>query len=199
MAKAARGGGALRIGSVLGAIGTIRVPPSVEASPVAARDWEAAVGSRIAARARPVKLDRGVLTVRAATSTWAQELSMLGDAILEQLRGRGVRARSLRFVVGQVDAPERPPTRATARTSPTPAELPREVVDVLAAVEDDALRDAIAIAAGKNLGWQAAAVRARVTAGRRGAPAPPRAGGGTDPSDRSSPRPSSGARRTRGS
>src|SRR6185369_15504631 len=81
----------------------LRVPSSIETSPIPYRDWEAAVGSRIAARARAVRLDRGVLVVRTATSTWAQELALLSDAILAQLRGRGVSVDALRFQVGPID------------------------------------------------------------------------------------------------
>ena len=186
------------LGAVLKGLGAIRVPPSVEASPVAARDWEAAVGSRIATRARPTKLERGVLHVRAATSTWAQELSLLADAIVFQLRGRGVDVASLRFHVGPVEAPARPATRDDVRRAPPSAPLPKDLADEVSRVADDELRAAIAEAAGKNLGWQianeAAAARSPVTSGRRGARAPRSAEPKNDPPDRSSPR-SRGARR----
>src|SRR5262249_27335061 len=77
-----RSSGLEPLGIVLSRDAGLRVPGSIETSPVSARDWEAAVGSRIAARARPVRLDRGVLLVRTATATWAQELALLADAIL---------------------------------------------------------------------------------------------------------------------
>jgi hypothetical protein len=144
------------LGAVLKNLGAIRVPPSVEASPVAVRDWEAAVGSRIAMRAKPTRLERGVLHVTAATSTWAQELSLLADAIVFQLRGRGVDVHSLRFHVGVVEAPARPATRGDVRRAPAPATLPKALADEVARVADDDLRAAIAEAAAKNLGWQAA-------------------------------------------
>jgi hypothetical protein len=143
------------LGLVLSRDAALRVPGSIETSPIAARDWEAAVGSRIAARARPVRLDRGVLVVRTATATWAQELALLADAILAQLRGRGVAVESLRFRVGPVDAPERPPTRSEVRTSPPAVPLPPSVEAVVERIADPELRDAIAQAAAKNLGWQA--------------------------------------------
>ena len=143
------------LGLVLSRDAALRVPGTIETSPVPARDWEAAVGSRIAARAHPVRLDRGVLTVRAATATWAQELSLLSDAILFQLRGRGVVVESLRFRVGPVDAPERPPSRSEVRTTPPEVPLPPAVGAVVAQVADPELRDIIAHAAARNLGWQA--------------------------------------------
>ena len=142
------------LGLVLSRDAALRVPAAVETSPIAARDWEAAVGSRIAARARPVRIDRGVLVVRTATATWAQELSLLADAILVQLRGRGIKVSSLRFRVGQGDAPERPPSRTEVRSTPPEVPLPPTVRAVVERVADPELRDIIAHAAARNLGWQ---------------------------------------------
>lgn len=143
------------LGAVLRRGTGIAVPKNaLPGAPVSARDWEAAVGSRIAARARPVKLERGILYVRTASATWAQELSLLANPILEQLRARGLEVEALRFRVGPVDAPERPPTRDEVRTSPPSAPLPPPLAAEIARVPDDELREAIARAAGKNLGWQ---------------------------------------------
>lgn len=130
-------------------------------APVSARDWEAAVGTRIAARAMPAKLDRGVLHVRVASSTWAQELSLLCEPILAQLRARGVPVDVLRFRVGQVEAPERAKTREDhVRTSPPAVPLPSTLAGDVERVPDDDLRDAIRRAAEKNLGWQKMLARA---------------------------------------
>ncbi|WP_437595142.1 DUF721 domain-containing protein [Sorangium sp. So ce1000] len=125
------------------------------------REWEAAVGSRIAARARPLKLERGVLHVRAASSMWAQELSLLGDSITAQLRARGLPVQSLRFRVGKVDPVARPPWREEVRPTPKEAPLPFEVRRELGKVADIELREAIAKAAARNLGWQEAEAVAR--------------------------------------
>ncbi|UQA61661.1 DUF721 domain-containing protein [Polyangium aurulentum] len=159
------------LGAVLRRATTIAVPKNaVPGAPVSARDWEAAVGSRIAARARPVKLERGILYVRTASSTWAQELSLLSNPILEQLRARGVEVEALRFRVGPVEAPERPPTRDEVRTSPPSAPLPPPLAAEIARVPDDELRQVIARAASKNLGWQR--VREGKKSPARPAPAP---------------------------
>ncbi len=174
------------LGAVLQRDTALRVPASVETSPIAYRDWEGAVGSRIAARARPVRIERGVLFVRTATATWAQELALLADPILAQLRARGIAVEALRFRVGPVEAPERPPARDEVRTEPPAVPLPPEVRAQLARVEDPELREAIAYAAAKNLGWQSAlaarplkqppatsapsAARAPRSAGRESAP-----------------------------
>lgn len=142
------------LGAVVERDPTLKSEASKRAPPVATRDWEAAVGTRIAARARPTKLERGVLLVRAASATWAHELTLLADAIIEQLRARGVAVESLRFFVGSVDPPERPPWRKEVRTSPPEAPLPTDVRRELARVTDEDLRATIARAAAKNLGWQ---------------------------------------------
>lgn len=175
-AASKRRSGALEpLGIVLRRDSDLRVPASIETSPIAYRDWEAAVGTRIAARARPIHLERGVLLVRTATATWAQELSMLSDAIITQLRGRSVKVDSLRFRVGQVEAPERPPARDEVRASPPEVPLPPAVKQEVERVADEELRAIIARAAAKNLGWQAMndAQEARMKArpGRGGAAA----------------------------
>lgn len=152
------------LGAVVERDPTLKLEASKRAPPVATRDWEAAVGTRIAARARPTKLERGVLLVRAASATWAHELTLLADAIIEQLRARGVAVESLRFFVGSVDPPERPPWRKEVRTSPPEAPLPTDVRRELARVTDPDLRAAIARAAAKNLGWQEQRQAVRVDA-----------------------------------
>src|SRR5512142_297721 len=86
--------------------------------------WAAAVGLRVAERARPVDLQNGVLLVRVATSVWATELSLLQTSILERLRAEGVDVRELRFRVGAIDPPARPPERRATRKIPPPAPLP---------------------------------------------------------------------------
>src|SRR5690242_18931769 len=68
--------------------------------PIALAVWVAAVGLRVAERARPVDLQNGVLTVRVATSVWANELSLLQSSIIERLHAEGVELRELRFRVG---------------------------------------------------------------------------------------------------
>lgn len=142
------------VGAIMGRDASLKVAEKASSPPVAMRDWEAAVGSRIAARARPMRLERGVLHVRTASSTWAQELTLLADAIIAQLRGRGIDVEALRFRVGSVEPPERPPWRKEVRTSPPEVPLPAEVRRELAAIADPELRTAIAKAAAKNLGWQ---------------------------------------------
>lgn len=156
-----------QLGAVLGRTNEM-LPPSGAPdarAPVSARDWEAAVGTRIAARAMPAKLDRGVLHVRVASATWAQELSLLGEPIIAQLRARGVPVETLRFRVGRVEVPERNKTREdNVRTSPPAVPLPPKLREDVERVRDEELRAAIRHAAEKNLGWQRMHGRANASA-----------------------------------
>jgi hypothetical protein len=184
MRRSFRGTGLEPLGAVLRRDSDIRVPPSVETSPVAFADWEAAVGSRIAARARPARLDRGVLLITTASATWAQELSLLADDIVRQLRARGLAVDSLRFRVGHVDPPARPPMRDEVRTTPPEVPLPADLAAEVGRIADGDLREAIARAAGKNLGWQAAMGDTARGSKASKASTPSRGAGPTSPSSR---------------
>ena len=50
--------------------------------------WAEAVGPAIAAEAKPVSERDGVLTVRCASATWAEELSLMEAELLDRLRER---------------------------------------------------------------------------------------------------------------
>jgi hypothetical protein len=123
-------------------------------SPIPEKSWEIAVGTRIAARAKPHRLERGVLTVVAATSAWASELSLLADPIVAQLRRLGLDVGSLRFRVGVIEAPP-PPARRPPKLVPHPVPLEPTMNDKLAAVPDADLRAAIERAARTTLAYGA--------------------------------------------
>jgi hypothetical protein len=149
--------------------------------PIPLADWRAAVGPRIADRARPIALEREVLVVKVATSVWANELSMLAPELIAKLAGLGYAVKALRFRVGPLDVVEGIPTRRNYRQVPPPAKLAPELEQSLSSVPDDDLRAAIESAARANLAWQTKPA----TAGPRGAPAPRGAGRGTSPPGRS--------------
>ncbi len=65
--------------------------------------WPQAVGERIAAEARPVRERDGTVTVECRAATWAQELDLLQDELLERVNealGSAPISR-LRMVVGE--------------------------------------------------------------------------------------------------
>jgi hypothetical protein len=132
--------------------------------------WRDAVGDRIAAHARPGRLRRGVLTVYASSSVWAQELTFLADELVCRLKDGGVRLSAVRLVVGGDQRPRDPcPAR---RALPQPAvrvPLPKSLQQRLAGVDDPQLRRIIAEAAASSL---AMGVQARSSAKSRAAPTP---------------------------
>jgi hypothetical protein len=181
--------------------------------PIPIAEWRAAVGPRIAERARPVTLERGVLIVKVATSVWANELQMLAPELVLRLKQRGFAVDQLRFRVGPLDHVDRPPERRAYRKVPPPAELGPELRAEVAKIADDGLRGAIEQAARANLAWQdfvqpekdrkkhSAGAEPATTAAPRGARGPRDAGTGSAPPDRSaagsdeaSPRSSGGGR-----
>jgi hypothetical protein len=158
------------------------------------RIWKDAVGPKIAARAFPSELSRGLLTVRVASSSWASELSFLSEAILERLRACGLHVQKMRFQVGEVTHFERPIERRVSKKVPTPVALPEALKRDIAQVADEELRSLLT---------ETAAMSLATSASWQGAASPPSAGTRTDPpghihahSDESDPRtPASGARR----
>ena len=122
--------------------------------PVPMQVWVRAVGHRIADRARPSKLERGVLTVRVPSSVWASELSMLAASVVSRLRDAGIEVTDLRFRVAEVEPPPRPPERRISRAVPPPLPLPRELEANLALIEDEELRDVLRRSASHSLAWQ---------------------------------------------
>lgn len=115
--------------------------------------WSRVVPERVARNARPVRYARGVLTVHAATSAWAQELDFARETLLASVRRRLPEVRKLRIVVGPL-----PAIAPRHRGAPPPApvqpleRLPDPVARALASVHDDGLRAAIAQAAATALG-----------------------------------------------
>jgi predicted nucleic acid-binding Zn ribbon protein len=73
--------------------------------------WVAAAGAAIAAEAEPVTEREGVVTIACRSATWAQELDLLQDWLLESLeralrdRGRGGLETPLRGLRFTADGP----------------------------------------------------------------------------------------------
>src|SRR4029078_1347072 len=75
--------------------------------PIPMREWKIVVGPRIADRAHPITLERGILLVKVPTSVWANELQMLAPELVARLRARGHAVDQLRFRVGPLDLADR--------------------------------------------------------------------------------------------
>ncbi|MGH2952874.1 MAG: DciA family protein [Solirubrobacterales bacterium] len=108
MSAGARGQGAHgrrrrphRLGDAVRAVRAGVEPATLLAA--AQAQWTPAVGERIAAESEPVAERDGVLTVACTAATWAQELDLLQDELLERLNASLAEAgsgplRRLRFV-----------------------------------------------------------------------------------------------------
>jgi hypothetical protein len=140
------------VGAVLDRAGEDRFSPI--RAPVPMSTWIEVCGPRVAERARPIKLEHGVLVVRTATSAWAHELSLLSTDLLERLRRAGVAVTELRFRVGTVEPLPRPPGREVVKRIPPPAELPPSVASAVAQLDDEELRAAITEAARASLAFR---------------------------------------------
>ena len=117
--------------------------------------WDAAVGSRIAAKARPVSFRDGVLTVAVANSPWLQQLTFLKQGIIAKLNEQlGCElVRDIFLKSGRLEAPPPPPTpRPTPRSKRTlTEEETHRIEDQTASVSDPALRDAFVRILAKDL------------------------------------------------
>lgn len=163
--------------------------------PIPLAQWRDAVGPRIADKARPIALERDVLVVKVTTSVWANELSLLSADVVAKLTERGFAVKSLRFRVGPLDVVEGIAQRREYRQVPPPAELGPELVQSLATIEDEELRNAIASAASRVLAYQTPPKKG-VSGGPPGAPGPRGAGRGSAPPDRSAAASDEASRRT---
>lgn len=141
-----------KLDDILGQTAALRPPGNLGPPPVSERDWEEAVGSRVARRAQPLRLERGVLYVRVANAAWSNELSLLADDILAQLKERGMAVESLRFSVGPISRAQATRQYGPPKQAPPPdAELPSELKEQVDEIAHPELKDAIAGAAAKLL------------------------------------------------
>lgn len=119
--------------------------------------WPEAVGAAVSRNAWPLRLARdGTLHVATASATWAHELDLLQEAILDALRARlGDAAPSkVRFAAGPIPAPEAA-EGSSAESPRVPSEVPAEIVSEAAAaaseIDDEELRELVARAARASL------------------------------------------------
>lgn len=84
--------------------------------------WPELVGGSVAANSRPLKIERGVLTVVTRSSAWSQQLSFLAEKILASIAttvpGAGV--ERLTFKVGRLAAPRARPAAAASGAGAEP-------------------------------------------------------------------------------
>ena len=112
--------------------------------------WRGLVGSRVAARTQPLRIEAGVLHVRVSSAAWASELSLLQSPLLKKLGAFFPDVRALRFRVGPIVVPAQDPPAPP----PVSVELPAALADKLEALEDESLKAVLREAASWSLGRQ---------------------------------------------
>ncbi|RQW77230.1 MAG: DUF721 domain-containing protein, partial [Geobacter sp.] len=108
--------------------------------------WDAAVGSQVAAKARPVSFRDGTLTVAVVSAPWMQQLTFLKKAILEKLNERLGR-ELVRDVYLKAGMPQPPPPRRQPAKKPLRRLTEQEscrIVEQTASIADPELREAFA-------------------------------------------------------
>ncbi len=148
-----RGAAPARLSDVL--VGTEEIFAQRSGSAIPRAEWTKLVGARIAGRTRVGRLQRGVLTVKVASSAWSNELSFLKRQLITKLQRAGHEVTDLRFRVDQIadDIVERKKHPRAQAAGPVAAfkPLPAELVERLKEVEDPNLRAVIAEAARASL------------------------------------------------
>jgi hypothetical protein len=118
--------------------------------------WPRALGSEIARNAWPARVARdGTLHVTTSSSTWAFELTQLEADMLSRLRAhlqQGV-PKKLRFAPGPLPEPQAPDLSGTGPQEPlvTSAKARSQADSLVAGIEDEELREAVARAAAASL------------------------------------------------
>jgi hypothetical protein len=118
--------------------------------------WPGVVGEAIARRAWPLRIGRdGTLHVATESATWANELALMRDEILERLTAQlgNDAPAGLRFAVGPVPEPASAPTPSKPVVTPpqAPPEIESEAASAAGTIEDPELREIVARAARASL------------------------------------------------
>ena len=116
--------------------------------------WSRAVSDRVLHNARPVRLNRGVMTIHTSTAAWANSLQLESDSLLKAIRSHSPNApiHRLQFRVGRLPALR---DGLDPRPVPPPVvpveQLPEEVARELAHIGNNELREAVTKAASRGL------------------------------------------------
>jgi predicted nucleic acid-binding Zn ribbon protein len=119
--------------------------------------WPEVVGDPVARNAWPLRIARdGTLHVATASATWAHELDLLQDTILEGLRARmgDAAPTKVRFAAGPVPeppAPRQPPEAVSPKPLDVSPEIASEAAEAAAEIDDEELRELVARAARASL------------------------------------------------
>jgi predicted nucleic acid-binding Zn ribbon protein len=115
--------------------------------------WDSAVGTQIAAKARPVNFRDGVLTVMVSNAPWMQQLSFLKKGLIEKVNaalGEDL-VREIFLKAGMPDRLQMDPRPAKKAARPLTAAETERIDKETADIDDPELREAIASLLTKHL------------------------------------------------
>jgi predicted nucleic acid-binding Zn ribbon protein len=115
--------------------------------------WDSAVGTQIAAKARPVNFRDGVLTVMVSNAPWMQQLSFLKKGLIEKVNaalGEDL-VREIYLKAGMPDRLQKDPRPAKKAARPLTAAETERIDKETADIDDPELREAIASLLTKHL------------------------------------------------
>ena len=142
-----------QIGHELARSGSRDAVPLAELTSV----WPEVVGDAVARNAWPLRIGRdGTLHVAAASATWAHELDLLQETILEGLRARLADSAPTRLRLAAGPIPEPPTPRDGPDPTPSvsvevPPEIASEALAAASEIDDEELRELVARAARASL------------------------------------------------
>lgn len=94
----------LNLGEIIEQVLKKRKLPFVREDRMLRDIWVRTVGETIALHTRPERIERGILTVRVASSAWLQELRFLKEEIMTRFNelSEATPAHDIRFLLGEV-------------------------------------------------------------------------------------------------
>lgn len=119
--------------------------------------WDAVVGKHVSLHAQPERIRNKILFVRVSTSPWMQQLSYMGEGIVEALNKRlgAPIVEGIRFKLGDV-APKSKPTPPHPGPLHTFLPLPkgaaRKIEETLSPIKDGQIRDILGRVMFKDMG-----------------------------------------------
>ncbi len=108
--------------------------------------WESAVGTQIAAKARPVNFRDGTLTVVVSNAPWMQQLNFLKKGIMEKINsacGQEL-VREIFLKAGRPERPRKEPQASKSTAKPLTAAENERIARETSDIDDPELRQAFA-------------------------------------------------------
>jgi hypothetical protein len=119
--------------------------------------WDGVVGKHVSRNAQPESIRNKILFVRVSTSPWMQQLSYMGEGIVEALNKRlgGPIVQGIRFKLGDIPPKSKttPPHRGLLHTIPPLGKgAARKIQETLSPIKDVHMREILGRVMFKDMG-----------------------------------------------